>query len=173
MIFIDEKNSHEAVEIERQRLQLAAERDKINAERSKLLLSEFQMKEKLEEFENWKSEILARNHILQTEILNLVKERKRTAEDHGKLEKLLRDRITSLLLENTTLKHQSTITPNDPQPQPKSPKLRREKLCRGRKLPLRLKINYILGVILEENLPKLYVTALLTCLLELICLLTN
>ena len=174
IFFTDEKNSHEAVEIERQRVQLDAERDKVNDERSKLLLREFQMKEKFEEFEDWKAEILARNHILQTEILNLVKEKRKTAEDYSKLEKILLDKINSLLLENTSLKHQSKTTTNDPPPQvSKSPKFTRKNLCRGRKIPLRLKLNHILGVILEENLPKLYVNALLTCLLELIYLLTN
>ena len=174
IFFTDEKNSHEAVEIERQRIQLDAERDKVNDERSKLLLREFQMKEKFEEFEDWKAEILARNHILQTEILNLVKEKRKTAEDYSKLEKILLDKINSLLLENTSLKHQSKTTTNDPPPPAsKSPKFTRKNLCRGRKIPLRLKLNHILGVILEENLPKLYVNALLTCLLELIYLLTN
>merc|ERR1711953_1396778 len=100
-------------------VQLDAERDKVNDERSKLLLREFQMKEKFEEFENWKSEILARNHILQTEILNLVTEKKKTAEDHGKLEKQLLDKITSLLTENKSLKQQSIIISND-QPSPLS-----------------------------------------------------
>ena len=174
LIFIEEKNSNEAVEIERQRVKLVAERDKVNDERSKILLREFQLKETLEEFENWKSEILARNHILQTEILNLVTEKKKTAEDHGKLEKQLLDKITSLLVENKSLKQQSIITSNDhPSPISNSPKFKREKLCRGRKIPLQLKLNYILGVIMEEKLPKLYVNALLTFLLELICLLTN
>ena len=170
MIFIDEKNSHEVVEIERQRDQLEAERDKINDERSKIMLREFQIKEKLEEFENWKAEILARNHILQTEILNLVKEKKKTAEDYGKLEKNLLDKINWLRHE----KQQSKISTIDSLPPvSKSPKFTREKLYKGRKIPRRLKLNYILGVILEENLHKLYVNALLTCLLELINLLTN
>merc|ERR1711953_603740 len=128
-------------------VQLDAERDKVNDERSKLLLREFQMKEKFEEFEDRKAEILARNHILQTEILNLVKEKRKTAEDYSKLEKILLDKINSLLLENTSLKHQSKTTTNDPPPPAsKSPKFTRKNLCKGRKIPLRLKLNHILGV---------------------------
>merc|ERR1719347_459111 len=81
MIFLDERNTHENQELEKQKLQLMTERDKLNEERSQILLKEFQLKEQLEEFENWKAEIMTRNRTLQTEILNLIKEKKKYDED--------------------------------------------------------------------------------------------
>ena len=53
MIFLDEKNCHENQELEKQRLQLMTERDKLNEERSKILLKEYQLKESLLKFDKF------------------------------------------------------------------------------------------------------------------------
>ena len=175
MIFLDERNTHENQELEKQKLQLMTERDKLNEERSQILLKEFQLKEQLEEFENWKAEIMTRNRTLQTEILNLIKEKKKYDEDQRISENVLRDKINNLLRENASLRQELLSS--------RSKYERRETMTepskchrplKSKKIPRQLKMNHLLGLILEENLPKLYIHALLTCLYEiLICLLKN
>ena len=173
MIFLEEKNSNEAREVERQRVQLMTERDKLHDERSQILLREFQLQEKMEEFESWRAEISARNHILQTEILNLIKEKKKTDENYNNLENVLRNKINKLLLENISLKQQLVSGPTDSTEQLTTTK-KEHRPSKRRKIPKQLKINHLLELIMEENLPKLYIHAILTCLFELIsCLLTH
>merc|ERR1719450_513020 len=104
MIFLDEKNSNEKREVERERLKLFHDRDKLNEEKSRHFLREIQLKETMEEFEDWIAAILARNRILQSEILNLMKEKKKSEEDHRNVERVLRDKINQILLENISLK---------------------------------------------------------------------
>ena len=99
--------------------------------------------------------------------------KKKTDENYNNLENVLRNKINKLLLENISLKQQLVSGPTDSTEQLTTTQ-KEHRPSKRRKIPKQLKINHLLELIMEENLPKLYIHAILTCLFELIsCLLTH
>ena len=100
MMFLDEKLISDSKDIECQKQSIEAEREKLNLDIRRSVTKELELDEKNLEFENWKSEMLSQNHILQSIILELKKDNKKLTED---LENL-NEKVVKLNVENFSLK---------------------------------------------------------------------
>ena len=113
MIFLDEKLTSDQKEMETQRLNVSAERERLLAEKKKHLSKEIEHDRRVAEFEEMKGELVSQNHILQSIIQELREENKRLADNLESITKSSAEEIKKLMLENIARKQTRTCQNNN------------------------------------------------------------
>ena len=104
MIYLDDKIASETKELVKERRRLDIDREKLSTEKDKILIQELDLEMKREEYETLKSELLSHNHILQSEISDLVRDNRDLQEKLEHVTEAFNEKFNKLSMENIALK---------------------------------------------------------------------
>ena len=144
MLFLEEKLVLEAMELENQKMDLAFEKEKLIKDKESINREKLKIDERYEELESLRLDLVSKNHILQSEVIELKGDNKTLQDDLETLKRLSEENINRLIMENTALKDRKTIKKNENEIKVESPETKRSRKPKRREYLFKILLRILI-----------------------------